>query len=27
LRVQVVTGQGQKAAVLKPGAPRLKIAS
>jgi hypothetical protein len=27
LRVQIVTAQGQKAAVLKPGAPRLKIAS
>jgi len=27
LRVQIVTAQGQKTAVLKPGAPRLKIAS
>lgn len=27
LRVQIVTARGQKAAVLKPGAARLKIAS
>ncbi len=27
LRVQVVTGQGQKTALLKPGAARLKLAS
>jgi hypothetical protein len=27
LKVQIVTAQGQKAAVLKPGAARLKIAS
>jgi hypothetical protein len=27
LRVQIVTAQGQKAAILKPGAARLKIAS
>jgi len=27
LRVQIVTAQGQKTAVLKPGAPRLKLGS
>lgn len=27
LRVQIVTAQGQKAAVLKPGSPRLKVGS
>jgi hypothetical protein len=27
LKVQIVTAQGQKTAVLKPGAARLKLAS